>query len=162
MGSSAASKRPLGEAGESSPALHACGPCAADLTCGQQDVHHIGLAKQSGLMQSTALLRLESKRERRAGVVRTAAARFGVATHDKRDRDRDKKGQENKKHDAKSSIIIFPVFLVWIPKPPDLALRGCCATSRPHPANGGAASSKRHLSGWTSHKENARGKHSFK
>lgn len=74
MGLSAASKVPSREAGDSSPALHACGPCAADLTCGQQDVHHIGLAKQSGLMQSTALLRLESKRERRAGVVRTAAA----------------------------------------------------------------------------------------
>ena len=40
--------------------------------------------------------------------------RPGVATRGKRDKDQ--KGQGNKTHHTKSSVIIFPIFLVWIPK----------------------------------------------
>lgn len=59
---------PPGRQGKQPPPRVLCGQeRCPPLTCSQQDPHHIVLAKQSSLMQSTALLRLESKQERRAG-----------------------------------------------------------------------------------------------
>lgn len=94
------------------------------LTCSQQDLHHIGLAKQSSLMQSTALLRLESKQERRAGCHQTVTQVWRGFTRQTGHR---REGTENKINHTKFSVIIFPTFRVWIPKPqswPTLG-RGC-------------------------------------